>query len=140
MSTQLDIVYRLKEALETGNPEVATPFMADDFTHQALPTQYVSSVWPHSSSETGTDVGRFPTRLGAPRRTRDQWKAHVVAINSRLKSLKVGTCISCGLRVQKLISATPQFEIVDIIDNPGFITLQVSRSLTRYRETHRLGR
>ena len=134
MSTQLDIVYKLKEALETGNPEVATPFMADDFTHQALPTQYVSSVWPHSSSETGTDVGRFPTRLGAPRRTRDQWKAHVVAINSRLKSLKVGTCISCGLRVQKLISATPQFEIVDIIDNPGFITLQVSRSLTRYRE------
>ena len=134
MSTQLDIVYKLKEALETGNPEVATPFMADDFTHQALPTQYVSSVWPHSSSETGTDVGRFPTRLGAPRRTRDQWKAHVVAINSRLKSLKVGTCISCGLRVQKLISATPQFEIVDIIDNTGFITLQVSRSLTRYRE------
>ena len=42
MSTQLDIVYKLKEALETGNPEVATPFMADDFTHQALPTQYVS--------------------------------------------------------------------------------------------------
>ena len=134
MSTQLDIVYKLKEALETGNPEVATPFMADDFAHQALPTQYVSSVWPHSSSETGTDVGRFPTRLGAPRRTRDQWKAHVVAINSRLKSVKVGTCISCGLRVQKLISATPQFEIVDIIDNPGSITLQVSRSLTRYRE------
>ena len=42
MSTQLDIVYKLKEALETGNPEVAIPFMADDFTHQALPTQYVS--------------------------------------------------------------------------------------------------
>ena len=41
MSTQLDIVYKLKEALETGNPEVAAPFMADDFTHQALPSQYV---------------------------------------------------------------------------------------------------
>ena len=139
MSTQLDIVYKLKEALETGNPEVATPFMADDFTHQALPTQYVSSVWPYSSSETGTDVGRFPTRLGAPRRTKDQWKVHIVAINSglkSLKSLKVGTCISCGLRAhtQKLISATPQFEIFDIIDNPGSITLQVSYSLTRYRE------
>jgi len=39
MSTQLDIVHKLKEALETGNPEVATPFMADDFTHQALPAQ-----------------------------------------------------------------------------------------------------
>ena len=134
MSTQLDIVYRLKEALETGDPEVATPLMADDFTHQAPPTQYVSSVWPYSSSETGTDVGRFPTRLGAPRRTRDQWKAHVVAINSRLKSVKVETCILCGLRAQKPISTTPQFEIVDIIDNTGFITLQVSRSLTRYRE------
>jgi len=80
MSTQLDIVYKLKEALETGNPEVATPFMADNFTHQALPAQ-----------------------LGAPRRTRDQWKVHVVAINSSLKSLK--------------------FEILDIIDNPGSITL-----------------
>ncbi|KAF9646632.1 hypothetical protein BDM02DRAFT_3118358 [Thelephora ganbajun] len=65
MSAQLDIIYKLKEALETGNPEVATPFMADDFTHQALPTQ-----------------------LGAPRRTRDQWKEYVVGINSRLKSLK----------------------------------------------------
>jgi len=43
MSAQLDIVHKLKEALETGNPEVATPFMADDFTHQALPAQYVSS-------------------------------------------------------------------------------------------------
>jgi len=42
MSAQLDIIYKLKEALETGNPEVATPFMADNFTHQALPTQYVS--------------------------------------------------------------------------------------------------
>ena len=136
MSTQLDIVYKLKEALETGNPEVATPFMADDFTHQALPTQYVSSVWLYTSSETGTDIGGFPTRLGAPRRTGDRWKAHVVATSSRLKSLKVGTCISCGLRAhtQKLISATPQFEIFDIIDNPGFITLQVSYSLTRYRE------
>ena len=41
MSTQLDIVHKLKEALETGNPEVATPFMADNFTHQALPAQYV---------------------------------------------------------------------------------------------------
>ena len=40
MSTQLDIVYKLKEALETGNPEAAAPFMADDFTHQALPSQY----------------------------------------------------------------------------------------------------
>ena len=140
MSTQLDIVYKLKEALETGNPEVATPFMADDFTHQALPTQYVSSVWLYSSSETGTDVGRFPTRLGAPRRVRDQWKAHVVAINSRLKSVKVETCILCGLRAQKPISTTPQFEIVDIIDNPGSITLEVSCSLTRYRETRRLGR
>ena len=133
MSTQLNIVYKLNEALETGNPEVATQFMADDFTHQALPTQYVSSVWPHSSSETGTDVGRFQTGLGAPRRVRDQWKAHVVAINSRLKSVKVETCILCGLRAQKPISTTPQFEIVDIIDNPGSITLEVSCSLTRYR-------
>ena len=134
MSTQLDIVYRLNEALETGNPEVATQFMADDFTHQALPTQYVSSVWLYSSSETGTDVGGVPTRLGAPRRTRDQWKAHVITINSRLKSVKVGTYILCGLRARKLTSATPQFEIVDIIDNPGSITLEVSCSLTRYRE------
>ena len=140
MSTQLDIVYKLKEALDTGNAEVAIPFMADDFTHQALPTHYVSSVYPQPSSGAGTEFGRSPTRLGAPRRTRDQWKAHAVAINSRLKSLKVGTCISCGLRVQKLISATPQFETVDIIDNPGSITLQVSCSLTRYRETRRLGR
>lgn len=44
MPTQLDIVYKLKEALETGNPEVAAPFMADDFAHQALPAQYVSSI------------------------------------------------------------------------------------------------
>ena len=43
MSAQLDIVYKLKEALETGNPDVATPFMADDFTHQALPAQCVLS-------------------------------------------------------------------------------------------------
>ena len=128
MSTQLDIVYKLKEALESGNPEVAIPFMADDFAHQALPTQHVSSVYPQPSSGAGTDFGRSPTRLGAPRRTRDQWKAHVIAINSRLKSLKVGTCISCGFRTRKLISATPQFEIVDIIDNPGSITLQVSCS------------
>ena len=41
MSTQLEIVYKLKEALETGNPEVAAPFMADDFAHQALPMQFV---------------------------------------------------------------------------------------------------
>lgn len=80
MSAQLDIVYKLKEALETGNPEVSAPFMADDFTHQALPAQ-----------------------LGAPRRSKDQWKAHVKAINSSLKSLK--------------------FEILDTIDNPGSITL-----------------
>ena len=85
-------------------------------------------------------LGHFERhRLGAPRRTKDQWKVHIVAINSglkSLKSLKVGTCISCGLRAhtQKLISATPQFEIFDIIDNPGSITLQVSYSLTRYRE------
>lgn len=44
MSTQLDIVYKLKEALETGNPEVAAPFMAENFTHQALPAQYVYSI------------------------------------------------------------------------------------------------
>lgn len=43
MSTQLDIVHKLKESLETGNPEIAAPFMADDFTHQALPAQYVPS-------------------------------------------------------------------------------------------------
>jgi hypothetical protein len=41
MSTQLDIVHKLKEALETGNPEIAAPFMADDFAHQALPAQFV---------------------------------------------------------------------------------------------------
>ena len=126
MSTQLDIVYRLKEVLETGNPEVVTPFMADDFTHQALPTQYVLSVWFYSSKETGTDVGGFPTRLGAPRCMRDQWKVHVVTINSRLKSVKVETCILCGLRAQKPILVTPQFDIIDIIDNPGSITLEVS--------------
>lgn len=44
MHTQLDIVYKLKEALETGNPEVAAPFMADDFTHQALPAQCVRPI------------------------------------------------------------------------------------------------
>jgi hypothetical protein len=43
MSTQLDIVYKLKEAVENGKPEVVAPFMADNFTHQALPAQYVSS-------------------------------------------------------------------------------------------------
>ena len=44
MSTQLDIVYKLKEALETGKPDVAIPFMADNFTHQALPAQCVCLV------------------------------------------------------------------------------------------------
>ena len=73
MSTQLDIVYKLKEVLETANPEVAILFMADDFTHQTPPTQYVSLVYPRTSSETGTYFGRYPTRLGAPRRTRDQY-------------------------------------------------------------------
>jgi len=43
MSVQLDIVYKLKEALETGNPNVATPFVAVDFTRQALPARYVLS-------------------------------------------------------------------------------------------------
>jgi len=65
MSAQLDIVYKLKEAVETGKPEVATPFMAQDFTHQALPSQ-----------------------LGAPRRTISQWKTYVIGIHSVLKSLK----------------------------------------------------
>ena len=57
MSTQLDIVYKLKEALETGNPEVAIPFMDDNFAHQALPTQCVSSVYPRTNSRTGIDFG-----------------------------------------------------------------------------------
>lgn len=34
--------------------------------------------------------------------------------------------ISSGLRAQMLISSTLQFEILDTIDNPGSITLQVS--------------
>ena len=46
MSTQLEIVYKLKEALETGKPEVATPFMTDDFAHQALPAQSVCPTPP----------------------------------------------------------------------------------------------
>ena len=137
MSTQLDIVYKLKEALETANPEVAIPFMADDFTHQTPPTQYVSLVYPRTSSETGTYSGRYPTRLGAPRRTRDQYSMEGACrrdqLQLRLKPLRVGTCISCGFRTQKFISATPQFEILDIIDNPGSITFQVSCSPTRYR-------
>jgi hypothetical protein len=43
MSTQLDIVNKFKEAVEAGNPEIVTPFMADGFTHQALPAQCVLS-------------------------------------------------------------------------------------------------
>ena len=98
MSAQLDIVYKLKEALETANPEVAAPFMADDFTHQALPAQYVLlGALASARGRIGTDFEPCSTRLGAPRRTKDQWKAHVIAINSRLKSLKVGTCILSGL-------------------------------------------
>jgi len=57
MSTQLGIFYKLKEALETGNPEIATPFMADDFTHQVLPAQYVSSAASALNwGEIGTDI------------------------------------------------------------------------------------
>jgi len=33
--------YKLREAFGTGNPDVATSFMADNSTHQALPAQYV---------------------------------------------------------------------------------------------------
>jgi len=43
MSVQLDIVCKLREALETGNPNVATPFVAIDCTRQALPARYVLS-------------------------------------------------------------------------------------------------
>ena len=49
----------------------------------------------------GTDFEWCPARLGAPRRTKDQWKVHVVGINSRLKSLKVGNRILSGRRAQK---------------------------------------
>ena len=55
MSAQLDIVYKLKEALETSKPEVAIPFMADDFTHQALPSQYVLSAAAASGSGQGSN-------------------------------------------------------------------------------------
>ena len=67
-------------------------------------------------------------RLGAPRRTKDQWKAHVIAINSSLKSLKVGTYTpSVSTEVEsKLIPAMLQFEILDTVDNPGSITLHVN--------------
>jgi len=80
----------------------------------------------------GADTERFPTRLGAPRRTIDQWKAHVIGINSRLKSLKVK---KFAFRVGYARSATLQFEILDTIDNPGSITLHVSCFPVRCRDT-----
>ena len=89
MSTQLDIVDKLKEALQAGNPELATPFMADDFTHQVLPAWYVSSAASALNVGIGADIDGSLTRLGAPRRTTDQWKALVVEVNTGLKSLKV---------------------------------------------------
>ena len=38
----------------------------------------------------------------------------------------VGACTPSHPRALKLIPATPQFEILDTIDDPGYITLQVS--------------
>ncbi|KAF9785023.1 hypothetical protein BJ322DRAFT_803520 [Thelephora terrestris] len=117
MSTQLDIVYKLKEALETANPEVATPFMADDFTHRALPAQ-----------------------LGVPQRTKDQWKTHVVAINAGLKSLKVGTYLWSGPVHVQTSSCQLQFEVLDTIDNPGSVTLHVSHAPPYCRVTLSMAR
>ena len=56
-----DIACDLKEALETGNPGVAT----DDFADQVLPAHYVSGLQPQTGSEIGTNLERHPTKTGA---------------------------------------------------------------------------
>src|SRR5579872_780547 len=41
MSPELETVHKFKEALETGNFDLVTPFMLDSFTHEMFPKSYV---------------------------------------------------------------------------------------------------
>lgn len=41
MSPEFEAVQKFKETLETGNFDLVTPFMLDDFTHEMFPKTYV---------------------------------------------------------------------------------------------------
>ena len=48
MSTQREIVEKFKEALETKNLDIITPYMAEDMTYELLPSSFV--VFPHGGT------------------------------------------------------------------------------------------
>ena len=79
-----------------------------------------------SSTKSVKSNAPFSWCLGALRCRRGQWAVHVTGINSRPEPPMVGTCTPSHPRARKLFPATPQFEILDTIDDPGYITLQVS--------------
>lgn len=55
-----------------GSLELRPPFVAGDFADQILPSQCILELQPETRSETGTDLVRDPTKLGALRRRRGQ--------------------------------------------------------------------
>ncbi|KAF9654193.1 hypothetical protein BDM02DRAFT_3406 [Thelephora ganbajun] len=66
MSPKLDAVQKFKETLETGNFDLVTPFMLDDFTHEM-----------------------FPKALGVPKQSKEQWKVNTGKTVGAFKTIKV---------------------------------------------------